>query len=175
MQLYIITKLFYKKTTNPADTIHSSVEYVTTDLEKAKARYTEIQTEVENFLQLDCNNSNLTKNASIGNQSSTIPRSYIYTSDTMYLFLTFDTVENTIHRDQNTLKKHDVATFKPDAISHLSSKADWDRLRNAEAVVIKEIDSYNICTIQVIKSKNNNQEFGHLNTVPVDYLQKVNL
>ena len=174
MQLYIITKLFYKKTTNPADTIHSSVEYVTADLEKAKARYTEIQTEVEAFLQLDCDNSSLTKNA-VSSRLATTPPNYIYTSNTMYLFLTFDTVENTVHREQNTLKKHDIATFKPDAIPHLSSKASWEGLRYAEAVVIKEIDSHNTCAIQVIKSKNNNQDFGHLNAVPVDYLQKVNL
>ena len=174
MQLYIITKLFYKKNTSPADTIHSSVEYVTADLEKAKARYNEIQTEVETFLQLDCDNLNLTKNAS-GSRLDAIPPNYIYTSNTMYFFLTFDTVENTIYREQNTLKKYDVATFKPDSIPHLSSKADWDRLRNAEAVVIKAIDSSNNCSIQVIKSKNDNQDFGHLNVVPVDYLQKVNL
>lgn len=174
MQLHIITKLFYKKTTSPADTIHSSVEYVTTDLEKAKARYTEIQTEVEAFLRLDCNKSNLTKNAS-GSRSETTPSNYIYTSDTMYLFLTFSTVENTIHNDQNTLKKYDIATFKPDAIAHISSKATWEGLKYAEAVVIKEIDSNGTCTIQVIKSKNNNKDFGHLNAVPIDYLQKVNL
>lgn len=174
MQLHIITKLFYKKTTSPADTIHSSVEYVTTDLEKAKARYTEIQTEVEAFLHLDCNNSSLTKNTSGGRTDTTQPN-YIYTSDTMYLFLTFNTVENTIHNDQNTLKRYDIATFKPDAIAHFSSKADWYKLKDAEAVVIKDISSAGNCSIQVIKSKNKNQDFGHLNAVPIDYLQKVNL